>query len=58
MEKQFWIDKLQLRKKMLNRENRQPELWKRKFNCSSANVNIKYCIKDIKKKYIKKYTDT
>lgn len=52
-EKQFWINKLQLRKKVLNGEHRQSELWKWKFNCSSANVNIKYCIKDIKKKNIK-----
>lgn len=38
---------------MLNSEHRQSESWKQKFNCSSANVNIKYCIKDIKKKNTK-----
>lgn len=41
---------------MLNRVHRQPELWKWKFNCSSANVNIKYCIKGIKRKKTLKNT--
>lgn len=53
-EKYFWTVSLQLRKEMLNGEHRHPELWKQKFNCSSVNVSdIKYCIKDIKKKHKK-----